>query len=135
MTLIVYSNGFVAEVAAYLRIAQMRNDLQGLSSRLGVTLSDRRWATSLDETDYNQAPVAPIVKPARPTYTRTRHWSTSWWIHGIPPPGALWVHFGWPFDDELIFGCECPAMGLELTFASLPARSIRTAGLRSGARG
>jgi hypothetical protein len=97
MTLTVYSTGFTVEVGGYFRPGEVGHRRDWFGYRLGVTLSDERQATSLDEHDHNQPPSAPLIRMVS-SMGVANHVSMSWWIHGIPPPGELWVHFGWPCD-------------------------------------
>ena len=86
--------------------------------RLGVRFPDGRTATNLDRPFAHLGAGRPMLV-ARGGGGGGRRWDQDFWVHPLPPPGAL------------AFVCEWPVHGIEETMLTVDAADIRVAASRA----
>jgi hypothetical protein len=132
INLIAFSTGFAFEVLVRASGLQEGEEVAYESEYFQGGSPDEVFRFGLEHADGRR-----MNNLYRPLGTGSRAYGLAIQGREAEAKGLGYKVWSWPLPpgEELTFGCEWPAMGLELTFASLPARSIRTAGLRSGVRG
>ncbi len=135
---VVYPNGFQMALTALLREESDIEDVIGMRLRrfrrggadreippemlrFGIQFSDGRKATNTGWSppfDAELRPDGPLLTP-QGGGGGGQHWDQRMWAWPLPPAG------------ELLFVCEWPAQGIELTTAALDAEVILSAATRA----